>query len=85
MRARGISYDTGSEMSSAALRNIMVSLNAQNVLDKEPPYVAEFNQNFDSSITSMLQRVVTAPISKKAWTLLPPIGSTGDASTTSIR
>ena len=50
---------------SVRICGFAMSLNAQNVLDEEPPYVAAFNQNFDSSITSMLQRVITAQIGKR--------------------
>jgi outer membrane receptor protein involved in Fe transport len=60
-----ISYDTGSSLSMQALNDVKFSINVQNVFDTDPPFVAEFSQNFDSSIASALGRVVTFNISKK--------------------
>jgi iron complex outermembrane receptor protein len=61
----GLAYDTADRPSSSLLRDIRLSVNVQNLFDKDPPYVAEFNQNFDSSITSMLGRTVTMQLSKR--------------------
>ncbi|MEO6341354.1 MAG: TonB-dependent receptor [Caulobacteraceae bacterium] len=61
----GVRYNLGDTMSNKLLHDIAFSVNVQNLFDKTPPYVAEFNQNFDSSITSMLGRVVTVQLSKK--------------------
>ena len=61
----GVSYNTGDRPSNKLLHDIIFSVNVQNLFDKTPPYVAEFNQNFDSSVTSMLGRVVTVQLSKR--------------------
>ncbi|MBL8552478.1 MAG: TonB-dependent receptor [Hyphomonadaceae bacterium] len=60
----GLAYETGDKMSSELLHDIRFGVNVQNLFDESPPYVAEFDQNFDSSITSMLGRVVTFQLSK---------------------
>jgi iron complex outermembrane receptor protein len=60
-----LAYDTGESGARSGLNNVQLSLNAQNLFDTPPPFVAAFSQNFDSAITSMLQRVISLSIAKK--------------------
>lgn len=57
-----IAYTTGE--AGGLLSNWRFALSAQNLFDAKPPYAEVFEQNFDSSVASMLGRVVTFSISK---------------------
>jgi iron complex outermembrane receptor protein len=60
-----VSYDTQDKPGMAALRNIVVTLSASNLFDKDPPFAVVANQNFDSTYASQIGRIINLQLSKR--------------------
>jgi iron complex outermembrane receptor protein len=60
-----VSYDTQDRPSFGPLKNIVLTLSATNVFDKDPPFAVVANQNFDSTYASQLGRVVNLQLAKR--------------------
>lgn len=60
-----VSYDTQDRPSFKPLRNLVLTVSATNVFDKDPPFAVVANQNFDSTYASQIGRIVNLQLAKR--------------------